>query len=276
MDDHVHKREKRWEGTTVLSWDIGTTNLSYCLIEYVDTPKREYEIHCWENMDLRSEDIKSATDGLRRELMRREWMLNVDHIAIESQTKPNVSTKVISHAIQLYFSIRGEFSVRPMSSIDPTTGFTTTTPANIHFMSATSKFKAASIPEPPNLKPGHQKNKMIAIAMAKHILAANNDTVALNYINDAVKQDDLADSFIQGLVCLRQLRKMRRGTRTRLIIGAPDNADEAIDGTNKEDEHPIRLIYCSDLNFTDGVNRFDIDRRSVYTPTTFKRPQTQP
>jgi hypothetical protein len=142
-------------------------------------------------------------------------------------------------------------------------------PANIHFVSAAAKFKVTSVPEPPNLVPGHTKNKIIAIAMAKKVLKRQKDFIALSYLNAAPKLDDLADSFIQGLMTLRDIRDKKRGGSARLIMGA--SADEAIDGTDKEDEHPRRLVYCSDTNFTDGVNQYDIDESTLFRPTVYKK-----
>lgn len=183
--------EKLSNGFNVLSWDCGTRNLAYCLLEACEEPdESEFRILMWENLDLQSDSVASAVQNLQRELDARQWMLAVDNVCIESQVTPNTTMKVISHCIQMYFAAKLGGS------------------ASIHFVSPKQKFKVCNVPEPTDCPaPGHAKNKKIAVLMARKLLCKHADKSMIQYVQSFDKQDDLCDAFLQGLYFIRMTKQ---------------------------------------------------------------------
>ena len=103
----------------VLSWDIGTKTLSYCLLEV--TAEHQVCIHEWESIDVRKEaglsDKAKPTMREDCELVlqavsaraERFWNYQLDHITLEQQPAggrnmfSSVRMKVVSHALHAYF-----------------------------------------------------------------------------------------------------------------------------------------------------------------------------
>ncbi|BCU09296.1 poxvirus A22 protein [Sicyoidochytrium minutum DNA virus] len=269
-------RERLTKGLNVLSWDIGVSNMAYCLMEYTDTAEREFTICFWENMDLRAKRISDATNALIRELDRRRWMLDADHISIESQSKPNTETKVLSHLIQMYFTIKGQFSTKARIEVDPKTNIPVYVPGNLHFISPSSKFKVTSVPDPPNVKPGHRRNKLVAIAMAEKLLRQQRDFTCLHYLHSHSKQDDLSDSMLLALIVLRRLSKKdtegraRKPRSSRLILQGVE--ESGIDESNVEEESPDRVTYRCNHGLIDGdAPKFKVEGQELYRAVVYPR-----
>lgn len=183
--------ERLTPNKNVLSFDCGLKNLAYCLVEDVNTSEKEFAVRLWETLSLKGETLRDCVVSLHHELNSRKWMLHADHIAIEAQVSSNSQMKMISHVLQMYFLCNRNSSDTP----------------SIHFISPKSKFKCTNVPEPPGLVAGHGKNKKIAIEMAKKMLLADKDKNGLAYLLSHKKQDDLADSYLQGNYFLRTLRR---------------------------------------------------------------------
>lgn len=181
--------ERLTQGKNVLSFDCGLKNLAYCLIEDINSPQKEFSVRLWETFSLKGETLKDYVNCLFQELSSRRWMLYADHVAIEAQVSSNSQMKMISHVLQMYFLCNRK----------------TNTPT-IHFISPKSKFRCTNVPEP-NMSSGHSKNKRIAIEMAKKMLISDKDNLGLTYLLSHKKQDDLADSYLQGNYFLRTLRR---------------------------------------------------------------------
>ena len=244
-----------------LSWDCGTRNLCYCLIEDCNEIDREYSIRLWENFSLKSTTTAEAVFALHTELDKIPWMLHADHIVIEAQCNPNTTMKVISHAIQMYFSCRLRTPV-----INKIKGLDNTViekrigkPQSIHFISPKNKFKVCNVPEPEGSS-GHSKNKKIAISMAKKLLFSLKDKSMYEYLMSHKKKDDLSDSFLQGLYFLRLIRQ-RNKTSKKIIdhIHGSLTTEVSIIQEDK-DEKPSSELYMG-LNFS--VPEYDIDGKSV-------------
>ena len=271
------------EHVNCLSWDCGLRNLAYCLVEYVDTEKQEFQIRLWENFSLNATDLREAVESLQRELDARPWMLHVDHVAIESQTIDNPAMKVISHSLQMYFLARLN---RPQTDSEAEAGCRPRcqAPLKIHFVSPKSKFKVTSVPEPPGAK-GHAKNKKIAILMAKKLLHEQCDKASFEYLMSHRKKDDLSDSLLQGVYILRVIKRKVRAskkimdylngyTKARkeiVITSEGDNIGanmEVIDETHREAEEIRQTVYRSD-GFR--VPLYDVDGSSVFRGTCYMR-----
>lgn len=202
------------EKVNCLSWDCGTRNLCYCLLEDCNEPDKEFSIRLWENFSLRSETTAEAIFALQVELDARPWMLHADHIVIEAQCNPNTTMKVISHALQMYFATRRQAPKVVTSSTSSGTTITERSgkPQSIHFISPKNKFKVANVPEPGGVS-GHAKNKRIAVNMAKKLLGSLQDKSMFEYLLSHKKKDDLSDSFLQGLYFLRLIRQRTKASK---------------------------------------------------------------
>lgn len=227
----------------VLSFDCGLKNLAYCLVEDVNTSEKEVAIRLWETFSLTGDSLKECVVSLFRQLKARPWMLLVDHVAIEAQMSTNSQMKMISHVLQMYF-LCNRGNNKP----------------SIHFISPKSKFTCTNVPEPAGLAYGHNRNKKIAIEMAKKMLYNNHDQNGLNYMLSHKKQDDLADSYLQGSYFLRTLRRNVKSS----ILKHLDKLNEEI-----EPETYSTAVFKADDFVLPSV--FNIDGEDVSQGMCFKR-----
>lgn len=235
--------ERLTPGKNVLSFDCGLKNLAYCLVEYVCTPEKEFAVRLWETFSLKGETLRDCVVSLHNELSAREWMLHVDHVAIEAQVSSNGQMKMISHVLQMFFLCK-RLSEAP----------------SIHFISPKSKFKCTNVPEPPGLSAGHGKNKRIAIDMAKKMLTENKDKHGLAYLLSHKKQDDLADSYLQGSYFLRAIRgKVSNRVLKHLELTVHEEIDEP----------PSSAVFKAEDFVLPSI--FDIDAQQVNRSDCFRR-----
>lgn len=254
------KRGSLTKGVNCLSWDCGTTNLCYCLLEYIgeqDKGGKEFKVIMWENFSLNAQSIKHAVEMLPRELDRRPWMLDADYVCIESQVVNNIEMKVVSHALQMYFITRTLTQSIPRggqsSVVSPPKVM------SVHFVSAKSKFTVCEVEEP-NLKTRRAKNKRMAVMMAQKLLEQQGDTQTLRYLNKHTKKDDLSDSLIQGIYFLRIV--FNRASQTRKVL-----QHLGLDPDLKDDGVVI------DININEGREvHTEIPLPQVYKCETFTRP----
>lgn len=257
------------EKVNCLSWDCGTRNLCYCLIEDVNEPDKEFSIRLWENFSLKSDTTAEAIFALQMELDARPWMLHVDHIVIESQCNPNTTMKVISHAIQMYFATkRGGFRTVSTRAGDGTlVEERVGRSKSIHFISPKNKFRVCNVPEPEGVT-GHAKNKRIAVNMAKKLLGSLADKSMFEYLMSHRKKDDLSDSFLQGLYFLRLIRQRTRASKKILDHIRGSTEVNIIEEDQEDDDSPE--IYLGE-NFV--VPTFNIDPSSISTSELFVKKQ---
>lgn len=249
------KRGSLTKGVNCLSWDCGTTNLCYCLLEYIgqqDKGGKEFRVVMWENFSLNAQSIKHAVEMLPRELDRRPWMLDADYVCIESQVVNNIEMKVVSHALQMYFITRTLPSPTARAASSCSSGTSPLPkPMSVHFVSAKSKFTVCEVEEP-NLKTRRAKNKRMAVMMAQKLLEQQGDTQTLRYLNKHTKKDDLADSFIQCLYFLRIV--FNRANQTNKVLKHlgldPDAKDDGVvidininEGREVHTEIPLPQMY---------------------------------
>jgi len=226
-----------------LSFDCGLKHLAYCLIEDVNDLDKEFSIRLWETFSLHGSTVKDYTQSLFQELALRPWMVHVDHVVIEAQVSSNNQMKVISHILQMYFLCKRNKQI-------PT----------IHFINPKSKFKVTNVPEPSNVT-GHAKNKKVAVEMAKKLMSKNKDRMSLEYFMSFRKQDDLADSFLQGLYFLRTARdKVSKNLLAHLELN--------INEDNEENSNVSLLYKAEDFVLAE---QFNIDARSLSHSFCFKK-----
>jgi hypothetical protein len=231
------------EKKNCLSFDCGLKNLAYCFIEDINDVDKEFSIRMWETFSLRGSTVKDFTQSLYEELSLRAWMTHVDHVVIEAQVSSNNQMKVISHILQMYFLCKRDKN-------QPT----------IHFISPKSKFKVTNVPDPQGISNGHAKNKKIAVEMAKKVLMENKDKRSLEYLFTFRKQDDLADSFLQGLYFLRTLRSRV----SKKLVGILEM------DINEEVEESIPLLYKAE-DCVLAEEDFNIDSRSLSSSYCFRK-----
>ena len=258
--------ERLTKGQNCLSFDCGTSNLAYCLLENMQSidnefePQQEFSIRLWENFSLNAGTTADAVFSLRRELDSRQWMLHVDNVIIEAQVCSNPIMKVISHAIQMYFSCRGRSN--PNS-----------TPIPVHFISPKSKFKVVSVPEP-NMAKGHAKNKTVAILMAKKILSNPENKYALDYLLSHKKKDDLSDCLLQGIYFFRLLRQKNRASR-RILDHIKNEIKNEIsifeDGTSEIHKGP-KKDEREETNKRESAIFYNFSSNDVVIGTRFRKP----
>lgn len=248
--DGESERPRLTEGTNILSWDCGISNLCYCLIEDLsgndgeqNVDGRDYRIVMWENFSLNSQTLMQAVNMLVKELDKRQWMMDVDYVCIESQTLKNVQMKVISHSIQCYFETRGEMQARERASYITLANGTRVMRRGpggppVNFIKPENKFKAAKdIPIPDSIEKlqRRRRNKKAAVYLAEQILAhKQKDQMALTFLRSFEKKDDLSDSFLQAVYFLQLMRQKRKqNTRLQQYLGIGASSKEAAPKTGK-------------------------------------------
>ncbi len=258
--------ERLTKEVNVLSWDCGLSNLSYCLVEYVNDHEYEFKVRMWENFSLNQLDLAEAINSLVRELEARPWVMQVDNVCIESQMPHNQDMRILSHALQTYFITKCKSNSNQIEGTSAT--IHTSRGPRVHFVAPQNKFKVCSVPEPKGLAPGHNRNKTIAILMAKKVLKKQRDRTSLDFLESHKKKDDLADSLLQGIYFLREMRKKRAMNRViQSHLGQPQREiiiRESADPNEDKKTH----VYRSE-NFS--VPEYDVDGDTVSKSTRYPR-----
>lgn len=266
-------RRRLTKNVNVLSWDCGTTNLCYCFLEDANEPGREFRIVKWQNFSLFADSIKEATETFVNEANRRPWMLDADYVSIESQVLKNSDMKAISHVIQCYFRTRATLPVEFNDGVmyqPPVYG------PSVNFVDSKSKFTLCVVPEP-KCKSRRDRNKQIAVTMARKLLSDQGETVALEFLNSFKKKDDLSDSFLLGLYFLRKLRNQHTNSSTiRKHLGLNAVEDEGSividlnlnEGCEIDDEIPLpktykKETYSHPIYNLEGVNASACYKRAI-------------
>ncbi len=166
---------------SVISWDVGTRNLSYAYLDECG------EILSWGMIDLYSNQASTACSKLFDvlESPAYAWMCTSDaDIVIESQPKSGV-VKCVSIALQMYFLAR------------------CTPPKHVLFFKPNARLQVIERYWKEMPRAGSRNRKAIALRTAKHIL---NDTTENNrgYLSffeghNYKQRTDLADSLTQGI-----------------------------------------------------------------------------
>ena len=155
----------------ILSWDIGTKNLTYCLIEkQTDRSK----IFMWEIINISTDEktTQSCAKKLYEELNKRNFG-DIDKLLIENQPALlNPTMKIISVLLLSYFC------------------YVKNVPYEcIVFVSPMAKFKHVT-PRPKSYK----ERKKLAIKMCYDLITEDERII----LNSHRKKDDLADSYLQA------------------------------------------------------------------------------
>lgn len=197
----------------ILSWDIGIYNLSYCLLKKKDRDLSnneliednsgndiykfsDYEIHDWGiiniadkmNIKKRKMEVFSRIPDI---LDRYKDFLEAEYVLIENQPcMRNPTMKSIQIIIYSYFIIKGLKNEE--SNIK-----------KVEFISPTNKLKVYDGPKLEfKVKSKYTIRKKSAIIHSRYFLKDNQKR--LDFFNSNKKNDDLADSFLQGLYYIKK------------------------------------------------------------------------
>jgi hypothetical protein len=158
--------------STVLSFDIGTVNMAFCLAE-VKHPDKTIKICQWRivNIDLGNIERTSAL-----------CIAMMNHAFNESCLPNNKNTWVIVER-----QIPTNYNCFSLSYVIWTHFMTKYTKINVSFV--------ASISKP--LKTNGKKRKRESVLNAQDTLKANSESVWLQWLEGQRKKDDLTDAYIQ-------------------------------------------------------------------------------
>jgi len=179
-----------------LSFDVGTKNLSYC---YLDITKETFQILDWSVDNVLPVDINVNTTPIadiaphfyNYALNKSKiWLQKeIDFVFIENQPMGfrggarNLKTKILSHILQVLL-----INQKPELKIS--------------FINPSLKLKDFNREK----KSTYAQNKKFAIQKTIEILKSSeclNTDFCQNIIDKSKKKDDLADSFLQGLIAGR-------------------------------------------------------------------------
>ena len=167
----------------IVSWDIGITNLAYCLME-------NRNIIEWGIIDIREEgnpkkkDINKIGPILIEKMMTYDKLINVDYILIENQP---VLKNPVMKSIQMIL-----FAYYVMAKINHNRI------KDIHLISASNKLKVYNGPKIElNIKSSYSRRKKLAILHTNYFLKDN--FLKLSFLNQHKKKDDLCDTYLQSL-----------------------------------------------------------------------------
>lgn len=159
--------------STVLSFDIGTVNMAYCLAQVIHSDKT-IKIVKWQliNIDLGNIEKTSALCiALMDKLFAQSQCLENNKntwVIVERQVPTNFNCVSLSYVIWTYFMTK-------FKNI------------NVSFVSATSK----------PITSNGKKRKRDSFIVSQDILRKNKDSKWEIWLSKQVKKDDLTDAYLQ-------------------------------------------------------------------------------
>lgn len=204
----------------VLSFDIGTRTLSYCILERVDGTV--FPPHAWETIDVHAEanlsdkakpTMKEDSEYVLNAIHRRRntfWMAQPHAVIIEQQPAgganrfSSVRMKSISHVVHAYFYTtqldgRGmgvDGSVVPVSFVSPSSKL-----VGMDKTETVEQIAARQDGDRTAMGAKYRRNKRHAVDTTAAMLAEMDNSIATDvaratFAAAAPKQDDLSDSFM--------------------------------------------------------------------------------
>jgi len=165
----------------VISWDIGITNLAYCLFE-------DNKIIDWNIIDISISTKKKKLNLISEKLIKnvnKEKYLNVDYVLIENQ--PCLKNPIMKSIQMILYSI---YMIHKCKDNQ----------IGIFLINASNKLKVYKGPEiklDKEYKSKYTIRKKMAIRHTQYFL--KNNPKQLLYLNTHKKKDDLCDTYLQGL-----------------------------------------------------------------------------
>jgi len=193
----------------VLSFDMGSRNMAYALVEEPHT------LICWGMIDLGVNQARQATENLI-DLLESDayrWMReNHAYDVVVEQQPANGVCKTLAHALQTYF--------RTSDLLNPACE----KPRSFHFMAAHSKLKF-DVDIYDKVRPEtHAERKIVSMRVVEEYLDREGEAYKFYGSRNHKQQTDLADAYIQGC---QELKKMVSGKkRTRAAQFKPSRYTE--------------------------------------------------
>ena len=175
-----------------LSFDIGTINMAYCLLDNMEN------IHQWGLFSIGTSTLESQCTRLAKQLDTLGFHELEDNLTviIEKQPKINAKMRVIEGCILMYFvqkKLKGNKYLKKITVYSPK-----------HKLKC---YKMAPDEEPivQKCKKGHYQRKRLGIEHCRRMITRhehNKDWLEF-FENNKAKADDLADSYLQGISYVR-------------------------------------------------------------------------
>jgi hypothetical protein len=176
----------------ILSWDVGTKNLAYCILEGTLGDVESAKILDWNIISLEndSKNLHKLSQELFETLDSMSGLSENDVVVIENQPcMRNPKMKTMQIMLYSYFVIKCNV-LKDSKCI-------------INMMSANNKLKCYNGPKielKTKSKSKYTIRKKMAIEHFKYFI--HPDKAMYNYFLEHSKKDDLADSYLQGLYYL--------------------------------------------------------------------------
>jgi hypothetical protein len=196
----TYKRYKRTpnkaflkQGDYVLAFDIGQTDMAYCLLKYTNKHRPPMEIIDWSIMNIGSGTVTNSVVELCKQVQLQKTWSNVNYVVIEQQARINTKMVAISHALQACLVMFGCADVRFASSACKFSVF--------HSMPLVTILK----PEPKDKSVSQRKKirKLNSILLTYNIIdgidvSSDNASMCCSRFSKAGSstKDDYADSFV--------------------------------------------------------------------------------
>ena len=215
---------------TVLSFDVGTRNFSYCIVRV-----NPFEILGWEVIDTYEGGLANSKSNIEQKKIallkclqqRRDIFLRCigegDAVVIEQQPfgrgKGSPTMNILAHVIGTFFLMIAPVPCFPPYSVRQVAA-RTKLGVDPEEWGGVSPFTVRDTSdEPPQQKKQrrieyeqYRKNKGWSVDACRSIISARTDTLEwLPTFDSSKKKDDLADSFMQAL---SQLTPATTGTET--------------------------------------------------------------
>ena len=186
-----------------LSFDVGTVNLACCLLD------EDQNILMWHIMDISAATYDKQCENLIRELDKIEYeKLDKSYditIVIERQPCKNPKMRIISGQIQMYFALEKYYFKRSSETGDSAQ----TVISKVVYYSPKHKLRCYS-KQPGDLdivekkyKSSYTFRKNLAKQHCSIMIRRSNPKQDQKFIDlydkNKAKQDDLADSYLQGI-----------------------------------------------------------------------------
>jgi len=164
----------------LISWDVGTVNLSYCKIKYDENDINNWKILRWENIKIMDKHISNSviiSKTIFEKLMQdKTRLIDVDKCIIESQSNIRGGMEAVTAALTMFYCFNGI--------------------TDINSINAKQKFKVYPQVIFEKGKKNYQKRKKECVKSTIQLLIELNYTSELNFLNQyKSKKDDLCDSL---------------------------------------------------------------------------------
>ena len=174
----------------IISFDVGVKNMSYCLVECVDS--RKIKILSMQTISLKGKNIQDYTNSLILHLRKLE-LGYIDTVLIEQQLNRNTQMKVLSHVLQTYFVCERNIPFEDICFFNPKNKFEPFgSPIDYDHIVKDIK-RSLNI----NEKMSRTDIKKLSVAITRYILNVD-DPQWSQFIEQNSKKDDLSDAYLQA------------------------------------------------------------------------------